>query len=113
MIVLFLMPYLRFMMRVVLAFAILFAASVTFIVGALGHEAPSGFQYPLDCCGERDCHPVPCVLLKLQANGLWLYIPKGLLFQTATPSPDGQCHVCFPESARSYGRCLFMPQGDV
>ena len=108
MIVLFLMPYLRFMMRVVLAFAILFAASVTFIVGALGHE-----WYPVDCCSERDCRPVPCVLLKHQATGLWLYIPKGLLFQTATPSPDGQCHVCFPESARSYGRCLFMPQGDV
>jgi hypothetical protein len=43
----------------------------------------------------------------------WEYRQAGvrISFDTAAPSPDGQCHVCFlKDQVGGKGRCLFLPQ---
>ena len=50
-------------------------------------------DYPADCCGDHDCHPVPCDEITVRSDGdLW----KGLIFlwSSLRTSPDGRCHVC-------------------
>jgi hypothetical protein len=50
--------------------------------------------YPLECCSERDCYPVPVAKVKAVSGG-WLV--EGSTFvrhQDARPSPDGQFHIC-------------------
>jgi hypothetical protein len=50
-------------------------------------------DYPADCCGDHDCHPVPCDEITVGSDG---YSWKGLIFlwSSQRTSPDGRCHVC-------------------
>ena len=50
-------------------------------------------DYPADCCGDHDCHPVPCDEITVRSDG---YFWKGLIFlwSSQRTSPDGRCHVC-------------------
>ena len=50
--------------------------------------------YPSECCGDGDCHPVPCAQLRTVQRE-----PK--------PSQDGQCHICIH---RGNILCIFVPQ---
>lgn len=62
--------------------------------------------YPLQCCNEADCHPVPC-----DEIGVWpewtYYKGKRLLTSLNKPSLDGQCHACFSDDRL---RCIFLPE---
>ena len=50
-------------------------------------------DYPAECCGGHDCHPVPCDEITVRSDG---YSWKGLIFlwSSQRTSPDGRCHVC-------------------
>ena len=50
-------------------------------------------DYPADCCGDHDCHPVPCDEITVRSDG---YFWKGLIFLWSSQRtwPDGRCHVC-------------------
>jgi hypothetical protein len=73
----------------------------------LAHE-----WYPQACCSDIDCRPIPCGRLHPEKDG-WHYQPNGfnydLVFQTASPSPDEQCHGCWAAASMGIGRCLFIP----
>lgn len=81
---------------------------------ASGHEAPSGWQYPSDCCSSRDCRPRACDALEQQRDGGVLDVELGQTYTKAQvrPSQDGQCHVCTGAGAPD-GRpiCAFLVQG--
>ena len=51
--------------------------------------------YPWDCCGEEDCHPVPCDELLEDTTGGYKY--KDLYYFSKNQvknSEDNKCHVC-------------------
>lgn len=63
------------------------------------HEAMSGWQYPADCCSDRDCHEYPAENVEIRGDGFLLksglYIPR----TKARVSPDGHYHICeYPSS---------------
>jgi hypothetical protein len=76
-----------------------------------GHEAPSGWRYPPDCCADVHCRPIACGTIRTQLDGSadW----TGLHFnpRKVRVSGDAECHVCigYDEPARSrYGYCIFL-----
>ena len=91
---------------------ILSVALICFAGSASAHEAPSGWQYPLGCCGGEDCHPVPCETIEEQRG---VYIWHGVVFHRsmAHESGDDRCHVClqFNGEGAASGRCLFLNFG--
>jgi hypothetical protein len=56
--------------------------------------------YDADCCGDTDCHRVPCDEISEEPDGFhWQYGPRRvdeLVFARSKlrPSRDGYCHVC-------------------
>lgn len=80
-------------------FVILALAISALFAYAYGHEAPSGWPYPPDCCAGKDCRPISCSTVTEKPNGdvSWL----GLLFtrEKVRISGDADCHVCV-----SYGQ---------
>jgi hypothetical protein len=48
-------------------------------------------DYPAECCGGYDCHPVPYDEITVRTEG---YFWKGLFFSWSSQrtSPDGCCH---------------------
>ena len=93
-------------------FGILIVAVVCFAGSASAHKAPSGWQYPLGCCGDEDCHPVACETIEEKRG---VYIWKGVIFprSMARASGDHGCHVClqFNGDGAPSGRCLFLNFG--
>lgn len=67
--------------------------------------------YPQQCCGDRDCKPVPCDQLVEDRDG-WLYIPTGNHFTPpqVQPSQDRHCHVCLGLSDKR-SLCAFILSG--
>jgi hypothetical protein len=73
------------------------------IVGpALAHS-----WYPPDCCGDKDCQPVPCEQLAQLTDGGYLDVRSQLTFgkPVVQPSRDGACHECVHNGAPL---CLFI-----
>ena len=73
------------------------------------HFAPSGWQYPPECCGGSDCWPVDCnSIVETEGGYLW----QGLFYtlDKVKLSPDKQCHACAGlVSAKPHEpRCLFI-----
>jgi hypothetical protein len=76
------------------------------------HDAPSGFQYPLDCCGGHDCRPIACSTASFNPNDgsvMW----TGLHFQREQVkiSRDSGCHVCVGYGLNTrfrYPHCIFL-----
>ena len=62
---------------------------------ALSHEAPSGWKYPVTCCGKMDCAPLPANALEPTPNG-WRVIATGevIPYAMARASGDNQNHRC-------------------
>lgn len=74
--------------------------------------------YPVECCGEGDCRPVPCANFSeesIHGTGLpvVVYTDSGRRFYSRRsdilPSPDGNCHACFWRGTLSM-RCVFWPR---
>jgi len=70
--------------------------------------------YPIECCTDKDCRPVPCEQIEKLGDGfVWLehstkqkhYFPKNRL----QPSQDDVCHVCVSPKTWPSGICLFVP----
>lgn len=75
------------------------------------HDAITGWQYPLRCCGEGDC--AHATAAHRNADGSLTVTTKHgtATFPASFPyerSPDGMIHACFT-SARIY--CLFLEAG--
>lgn len=49
--------------------------------------------YPSNCCGDKDCYPVPCDQIHSEGDALIWHNMSIAKFK-AQASPDGQCHVC-------------------
>jgi hypothetical protein len=78
--------------------------------------------YPMQCCGNHDCHPVPCSEIRHVLGGWeWWKDGKKVFFQEKEkqPSQDDQCHVCVNGNTTDgegnpFGLCIFMlPGGDA
>ena len=86
-------------MRLYVLTAMLIAAAAPSLGGA--HDWYTGLRSPtgIECCGERDCRPVPYRLNpdtrqeEIEANEAWRPVEydKVLPF----PSPDGGAHACW------------------
>lgn len=68
--------------------------------------------YAADCCGGRDCHPVPCEEVTAVGDG-WMW--RGVTFEhhTLRVAPDGNCHVCINPNLAGPGiphaTCIYLP----
>jgi hypothetical protein len=73
------------------------------------HDAPSGFEYPSDCCGGHDCRPIACSTIKLNPDQSVVW--SGLKFSSAQVkiSGDASCHVCIGYYHRMrFSHCIFL-----
>jgi hypothetical protein len=74
---------------------------------ASAHDAPSGWAYPPQCCGEVDCHPVGCDELIEGKSGSWSYGKVRFAASQISPSEDGACHVCINPNSNA-PLCAFI-----
>lgn len=77
----------------------------------LSTQAGAHSWYPMNCCHDQDCHPVPCDQLVETPDG---YIFDGVTFSKLNeqPSQDRHCHVCIMGSGSARrGLCVFTQQG--
>ena len=72
--------------------------------------------YAQDCCGGKDCHPVPCSEIRNVTDGwLWSHQNETILFarRLMRYSEDDDCHVCVSKpdwsGAMPYGICIYLP----
>lgn len=73
------------------------------------HQAPSGWMYPPDCCGGKDCAQTEDVEITgagYHIKGTHLLV--GFHDPRIRPSPDSHFHACMPPS-KSTVYCLFVP----
>ena len=90
------------------------AATLATIPSALyAHDAPSGWQYPANCCHNMDCRPISADWVHEGTNGYTIAgspetVPYG--DPRVKNSPDGKFHWCTP-NGRDGGRtiCLYVP----
>ena len=80
---------------------------------AVAHLAATGWLYPPECCGDRDCHAVRAADVVETFEG---YVVKETGETIAygddrvRQSPDGDFHLCIPRSEVSpSAECLFVP----
>jgi hypothetical protein len=66
--------------------------------------------YSTQCCGSKDCKPVPCDAIQWRGEYVW-YGPDRVRPAAIQSSPDSQCHVCVNTSRFIPDRmlCVFMP----
>ncbi len=82
-------------------------AIIIFTAKAFAHDA-GGWNYPIECCHDADCHPVECSSIT--------QIPHGakqdeLSYNDSMvrKSPDGKCHACFSTYPQiRVPHCLFI-----
>jgi len=81
---------------------------VAFAGAAHGHEAPSGWSYPTDCCAQNHCRPVACDALVEKRDGIHFL---GVVFSGAQVrmSGDNSCHVCIVYSNDRNGDSISNP----
>ena len=100
-------------MRLPVLFMLLVAAALP---SAAAHDWYNGLHSPkgVDCCGRRECRPVPYRLNaqtgqeEIEANGAWWPVEydKVLPF----PAPDGSAHACWIGTwDKPFFRCIILP----
>lgn len=97
--------------RMVLACAVIVAACV------VAREASSHSWYPMQCCHDKDCHPIDsCEEIEDLPDGKVRW--RGMIFDKdrVHPSQDAKCHVCIFEHSWSpkdppTPMCIFTQQG--
>jgi hypothetical protein len=67
--------------------------------------------YASDCCGGKDCHPVPCSEIRQQQLGGWIWQFINFGPKALRVSEDGQCHVCVLPDFPPKGTCIYLPPG--
>lgn len=92
---------------------LLFALTAWLPKNAEGHNAPSGWKYPIECCSNTDCYPIDWADIEYVAGEGWLIKDTGQIvpFDKVQVSPDERFHICVHggenwrsrESAIQYG----------
>ncbi|MCR4264682.1 hypothetical protein [Nitratireductor sp. ZSWI3] len=77
------------------------------------HEAPSGWNYPMECCSNRDCQQIPANDVIERSEG-YLVKPTGETLSYTDSrlrkSPDGVYHLCAVKRVSNlHTICLFVP----
>jgi hypothetical protein len=77
----------------------------------LPHQAPSGWQYPPECCSNQDCKPMAdSDIPKPLDGGAWLLRSGEIVPRSKVKwSPDGHYHLCKLEWEPFTTYCLFVP----
>lgn len=91
-----------------------FVAAVAVIIGMIvfatnagAHQADKGWQYPWDCCSDRDCAEISETRVK-PVQGGYLIDGKFKVPQAEVrESPDGRYHACFPQP--DVLKCFWAP----
>lgn len=85
----------------------------TWFGSAWGHDAPSGWSYPLNCCSGYDCREVPEQAVSEQREGYEIIRTGEIIGYSDTRlknSPDGHYHWCSNGgSDTGHTICLFVP----
>jgi hypothetical protein len=91
--------------------AIFCALFIMAMTRSYGHQAPSGWTYPLECCSNQDCKPIPSRLVFESKEGFDIapsegggFVPRG----KERVSPDGEYHLCRSQYSGTI-LCLFVP----
>ena len=71
--------------------------------------------YPPECCGDKDCSPIPAEHVQITPAG---YVIDGwtIPFSQAKTSPDEQYHACVVQSFvlhRINIKCFWAPKGST
>ena len=76
---------------------------------AVGHEAPRGWVYGLECCSDRDCAPIPEKNVKPIEGGNYLLNTGEIVGPDKIKrSQDEDYHLCrSPHSGHIF--CLYVP----
>lgn len=77
---------------------------------AISHEAPTGWEYDYDCCGNNDCEPVK---IETDSGGSYAVLKNGQKWyitkpKSVRPSQDDNYHVCIH---MNQVWCLYVPTG--
>ena len=62
--------------------------------------------YPQECCGEKDCHPIPCEELVQRPDGNYQWEQFTFKREQVRASLDKDCHVCVFRNETPY--CAFI-----
>lgn len=91
-----------------------FLAAILLCLSAVsvnGHEAITGWHYPIQCCGDGDCAHATAAR-RNQDGSLTVTTKHGTATFPASfkhePSPDGLIHACFTPN-KLY--CLYLATG--
>jgi len=103
--------------------AIMLAAGTTH---TRAHQAPTGWDYPFECCSEADCAPIDASAVREIRTGFVVTIAPGrhpmwpterreplvleIPHQNTRQSPDGFWHLCINDAGELL--CFFAPGGD-
>jgi hypothetical protein len=89
-------------------------AALLLATPAWGHSSPSGWAYPISCCSNLDCRPLPCDALEEIEDGKVRDIENGQTYERSMvqSSGDHHCHIC-TEGGLSNGKplCVFTVNG--
>lgn len=82
--------------------------STLLITLTLGSLALAHSWYPIKCCSDKDCSPIPCEQIVEQSEGTYKYLDYVFQASNVHPSLDRFCHACISESGTPL--CLFIVQ---
>lgn len=88
---------------------------------AKAHQAPSGWNYPIECCHDQDCYEISEKDIVIVEGGYMILANKEIVpFEKVKTSPDGRYHRCSynrgdPTAGTIVDRttetiCLFIPE---
>lgn len=82
---------------------------------AKAHQAPSGWQYPYECCSDHDCYQITRDDIEIVDDGYLIKASRDhqiVPFSRAKASPDGGWHRCsVGGDPEAWTLCLFVPEG--
>jgi hypothetical protein len=97
--------------RACIVLAVAFALLAIWAHPARGHQAASGWTYPIECCSDRDCYLIESKYVHETQEGWDIapsegggFVPRGKERQ----SPDGAYHLCRSVTSGAI-LCFFAP----
>jgi hypothetical protein len=78
----------------------------TFLLSSIGTSIGHSW-YPIECCSDEDCQPVPCWSITETDKG-HKYFNIFFSKEKVKASKDAQCHVCINPNT-SEPLCMFLP----
>lgn len=79
-----------------------------FVLPAPAHQAASGWQYPMECCHDRDCAPVAADdVMEFHDHFALMNTGEAVSRSAARRSGDGGYHICRAPNGAIL--CFFYP----